>query len=260
MPPDYERIAAKWDAAAENEEAWLARPSINRSLRWREIERNLSGVSSICDVGGGTGAFSVPLAQRGFQVTHVDVSAEMLRKTKAKIASLSNIQLFQGNAADLSRFADRSFDLLLNFDGPLASSGEDAGRVISESCRITKKTLILSTAHLAWTASQWLAESFASQGRLPSDLNLPSSAGKAFLPRSLASLIEENGLRVTRAGGIGSLATLWPQELLTKILAQEQLLNQFLNLCEQFDAEILSEGPGTRDDTGLLIVARRQEA
>jgi hypothetical protein len=180
----------------------------------------------------------------------------MLNIARAKIADLSSIRLVQGNAADLSQFADQAFDLVLNLDGPIASSGEDVGRVISESCRIARKTLILSTAHLAWMLPQRLAESFASEGRLPADLNQVRSLD-AFLPRRLASIIEGNGLRVIRAGGIGSLATLWPQDLLTKILSQEQLLAQFLNLCEQFDAQILSEGPGTRDDTGLLIVAQR---
>ena len=51
---------------------------INRALRWREIERHLDGVQNILEIGAATGRFSIPLARRGFEVTHFDFSTKML--------------------------------------------------------------------------------------------------------------------------------------------------------------------------------------
>ena len=65
---DFNREREWWDAKAPFEESDGGDSAINRLLRWREVERNLTGVRTILDVGGGTGAFSIPLAKRGFKV------------------------------------------------------------------------------------------------------------------------------------------------------------------------------------------------
>ncbi|MBD3188124.1 methyltransferase domain-containing protein [Candidatus Bathyarchaeota archaeon] len=52
---------------------------MNKTLRWREIENFLGDVETVLTIGGGTGAFTIPLAKRGFNVTHVNISNEMLR-------------------------------------------------------------------------------------------------------------------------------------------------------------------------------------
>ena len=75
---DFDREREWWDAKAPREETDAADEGINRGLRWREIERHLDGTRTILDVGGATGAFSIPLAKRGFRVTHLDLSPEML--------------------------------------------------------------------------------------------------------------------------------------------------------------------------------------
>jgi len=69
MDVDFNRERAWWEAKAPEEEQDLGDEAVNRALRWREIERHLAGVHTVLDVGAGTGAFSIPLAQRGFAVT-----------------------------------------------------------------------------------------------------------------------------------------------------------------------------------------------
>ncbi len=78
MEVDFRRERAWWDAKASTGERDLGDEAINRALRWREIERHLTRVRSILAVGAGTGVFSIPLARRGFSVTHVDFSPAML--------------------------------------------------------------------------------------------------------------------------------------------------------------------------------------
>jgi len=54
---DFNREKQWWDAKAEKEDRDSADESVNRALRWREIERHLEGVKTILDVGAATGAF-----------------------------------------------------------------------------------------------------------------------------------------------------------------------------------------------------------
>ena len=95
MKVDFDREKKWWDAKAGKEEVDLADEDINRSLRWREINRNLDSVNTILEVGGGTGAFSIPLAERGFKITHVDFSTEMLRIVEENAKGIKNIKFVE---------------------------------------------------------------------------------------------------------------------------------------------------------------------
>ncbi|WP_170319285.1 class I SAM-dependent methyltransferase [Polyangium spumosum] len=242
---DFEEARRSWDAHAEKEEAWLRSPSVNRALRIREIERRLDGVRTILDVGGGTGAFSLPLAQRGFEVVHVDFSPAMLDIARRKAGGAGNIRFVEANAVDLSMFADRSFDLVLNMDGPISASGAEAPRVLGESCRVARRTLIVTAAHGAWAFLRRV------RGR-PIEAEI-----RTFLAAELRETLEAHGMTVLRAGGLGSLAHLCGDDFVKGVLADAGRVEAFLDECERFDAEVLPEGPGTNDDTGLIGVAER---
>ena len=92
MEVDFEREQLWWNAKAHKEERDLADEAINRALRWRVIERHLDGIETILCVVGRTGAFSIPLAERGFTVTHVDFSPRMLDLARQKAGDGRNIQ------------------------------------------------------------------------------------------------------------------------------------------------------------------------
>lgn len=284
MKVDFERERQWWDAKAPKEEQDLADEAINRALRWREIEKHLEGVKTILDVGAGTGAFSIPLAQRGFAVTHLDFSRAMLEIARQKAQGLKNIRFVEGNAVDLSRFPDRSFDLVLNVDGAISFCGSEAERAIFESCRVAKKKLIITVSHRAWMVPVWVAASLKAMGHFPPAVyamldrgewhqeqfpeNAMLSKGltqdyfgafKAFLPSELRKILEQAGMKVLRIGGLGSLANLCGKETVERVLKDEALFQEFVKLCERFDREILPEGPGTRQRAGLIAVAERAE-
>jgi len=80
---------------------------------------------------------------------------------------------------------------------------------------------------------------------------------KAFLPDELRKIIVQSGMRILRLGGLGSLANLCGSEVLKPVLEDKVLFQEFLNLCEDFDKEILPEGPGTKERAGLIAVAER---
>ncbi len=282
MRINFDREEKWWAAKATKEERDFADEAVNRALRWREIERQLESVKTILDIGAGTGVFSIPLARRGFSVTHLDFSPEMLKIAREKANDLRNISFIQGNAVNLSQFRDRSFDLVLNLDGAISFSGSEAERALSESCRVTKKKLIATVSHRAWMVACFTVASLLRekrlfpavyemiktgqwhQGQYPDNTLLSRGvtqdylgALKAFLPNELRKMIVQSGMRILRLGGLGSLANLCGGEVLKPVLEDEALFEEFLNLCEDFDKEILPEGPGTKERAGLIAVAER---
>ena len=146
MKPDFKREQAWWEGKADGEERDIADEAINRALRWRAIERCLKGVKTIAEVGAATGAFTIPLAKRGFKVTHIDFSAPAIALAKLKAKGLKNIQFVQANAADLHMFPNKAFDLVLNMDGAVSFCGKDANKSIKETCRICRKKITCVSA------------------------------------------------------------------------------------------------------------------
>jgi ubiquinone/menaquinone biosynthesis C-methylase UbiE len=274
---DFDQERAWWDNKAAQEENDLADERINRLLRWRVIERHLTGVKTILEVGGGMGAFSLPLADRGFRVVHVDFSPRMIEAATEKARGTPNIEFLLANACDMHTVADRSIDLVLNMDGAVSFCGSAATQAIAESCRVTKKVALLSVSNLAWMIPIWLTESINKIGTIipavhemvrngfwhkdqyaENDKLISGYMGtlRAFLPEELRSLIEANGLEVTELRAIGSLANL-SAEAITKILKDDRLLNDFIDLCEDYDTRVNPIGPGTKQRAGLLAVACR---
>lgn len=279
---DFDRERQWWDAKAGREEMDLADENINRALRWREVERHLEGVQIILDIGAATGAFSIPLAQRGFHVTHVDLSPAMLAIAREKARDLPNIEFLEGNACRLALFRDRSFDLVLNMDGAISFSGSKAIPAIQETCRVAKATVILTVSHLAQMTAGWVGSSLLLTGQLDPAVRAMADRGewhqdqfpgnkalaegltqnymgalRAFLPGELTKTLEDAGMRVLRCGGLGSLAALCDPEALKRVSSNGAALEAFLTLCERFDKEILPCGPGTRHRAGLIAVAHR---
>ncbi|HKF52575.1 MAG TPA: class I SAM-dependent methyltransferase [Candidatus Acidoferrales bacterium] len=279
---DFNREKQWWDAKAEKEDRDSADEAINRALRWREIERHLQGVTTVLDVGAATGAFSIPLAKRGFAVTHLDFSLAMLKIARERANDAANIQFVEGNSADLRRFADRSFDLVLNMDGAISFCGSEARGAIRETCRVARQTVILTVSHRAQMIASWTSSSLFKTGKLVPAVEAMLSRGewhqdqfpdnealtegltqnylgslKAFTPGELQSALENCGMKVLRCSGLGSLAALCTPEAIQRAVNDEVVFKEFLSRCEQFDRDILPDGPGTRQRAGLIAVARR---
>ena len=105
------------------------------------IEECLKGISdpSILEVGAGTGRYSVTLAKKGLQVTAVELIEHNLEILRSKIEDTEPITAIQGNALDLTRFSDNSFDLTMLL-GPMYHlyTKEEKLRALSEAVRVTK--------------------------------------------------------------------------------------------------------------------------
>ena len=76
--------AARYDARYRDIPYWR----LYNELTWRTIESCLPSRegAAVLDAGGGTGLWTVRLAERGYKVTLVDISAGMLEVAKRKVA------------------------------------------------------------------------------------------------------------------------------------------------------------------------------
>lgn len=116
----------------------------------KEIEEYLKDGMKILDLGAGTGEYSIYFAEKGYDVTSLELVEKHVDEIKSKVSDNMNIEVFQGNALDLSRFEDNSFDIVLCF-GPLyhLEKIEDKIKVIEEIKRISKDDGILFFAFIS---------------------------------------------------------------------------------------------------------------
>ena len=100
----------------------------------------------VLDIGAGTGRYSIPLAEEGYDVTAVELVKHNLGRLKQKS---DKVKAYQGNAMKLRRFEDESFDLTLVF-GPMYHllEKEEKIRALQEAKRVTKKNGFILVAYI----------------------------------------------------------------------------------------------------------------
>ena len=103
------------------------------------VHRFAEAGDRILEIGAGTGRYSIALAGEGFQVSAVELVEKNLQELREHAEGLENIEAFQGDALDLSRFEDGSFDVTLSF-GPMYHlyDEKDQHRALDEAIRVTK--------------------------------------------------------------------------------------------------------------------------
>lgn len=103
------------------------------------IHRYADKQSKILEVGAGTGRYSIALAKEGMKVTAVELVESNLAVLRENSRGIDNVESYQGDATDLGRFADDTYDVTLLF-GPMYHLYEpdEVNRAIDEAIRVTK--------------------------------------------------------------------------------------------------------------------------
>lgn len=121
------------------------RGQVEYTVSLKYIHDYLNNNSKILDIGAGTGKYSLKLFDEGYDVTAIELIKHNLGIIKAKN---KDIKAYQGNALDLSRFSDNTFDVVLLF-GPMyhLKTFEEQVRSLKEAIRVTKNGGIILVSY-----------------------------------------------------------------------------------------------------------------
>lgn len=99
----------------------------------------------ILDIGAGCGRYSGTLSNEEYDVTAIELVKHNLRVIEK---NYPKVKAYQGNAINLSKFENNSFDLVLLF-GPMyhLCNNEDQIKALQEAKRVMKKDGILIVAY-----------------------------------------------------------------------------------------------------------------
>jgi ubiquinone/menaquinone biosynthesis C-methylase UbiE len=136
---ETERVSALYDIFDEGTRLSTKSTQIEFLTTIRQIEKHLRSGMRILDLGAGTGKYSIYFAKHGYEVTAVELVEKHVKEIRDRVSLDMPIQVFQGNALDLSMIEDNTYDIVLCF-GPLyhLTKIEDRMQCIKEAKRVCK--------------------------------------------------------------------------------------------------------------------------
>lgn len=197
-----------------------------------ELAAHLPPDGRVLDAGGGAGRYAIWLADRGYDVTLVDLSAGQLSVAREKVAEHDvgdRITLSRQSVTDLGFDAD-AFDASLCLGGPLSHllAAPDRRRAVAELVRVTRPDapvfvsvmgllgflqLKLATGHNVGALPGLLAD-----GNYDTDLLAPLgyenefTATHFFRREELIALLEDAGIAVDTVSALEGLGSLYHDE------------------------------------------------
>ncbi len=153
MIDDVNDIQAFYDRNVENEHGRLGRHPIERDVTWRFLDTYLPPSGKILDIGAATGVYTVPLARRGYYVTAIDFSPNLMERCKNRVRELglrNRVTCLVADARDLSQVTDTDYDAVLLM-GPLYHlvKEEDRKTALKEVYRRMKSGGIIFSAFIS---------------------------------------------------------------------------------------------------------------
>lgn len=280
MEPDRSAQLSKyWDMKSEREAARDQDPNkqIHTDLLLRMIRRHLPAERCrILDAGGGTGRFSIPLAKLGHEVTHADISPEMLRIAEAEAERKeAHLSFEEANVTDLSRWSDRSFDMVLCLDAPVSFCHRDFPAALDELARVAGRTLILSVFNRTGLMIPAGVEfDLIHYGKLKTVLEVNRHGNldvneellskmstlmpswHAFTPKEIVEELGKRKFKAVEVSAPGTMSRSVSKELLSKLIGSVDYPD-YLAFEETIDSQESLLGVGSAVASGLAVVARR---
>ena len=114
----------------------------------RYIKKYLKPDMKILEIGAGTGRYSLALADMGYSVDAVELVPHNIKIMKSKVKASHNINIYEGNACDLSFLENNTYDIVLLL-GPMYHlfTDEDKHKAINEAVRVAKCGAVIFAAY-----------------------------------------------------------------------------------------------------------------
>ena len=114
----------------------------------RYIDKYIKPGDKVLEIGAGTGRYSHALARQGYEVDALELVEYHIDIFKKNTQPNEKITIRQGNALDLSDFADNKYDITLLL-GPMYHlyTKEDKITAINEAIRVTKQNGVIFIAY-----------------------------------------------------------------------------------------------------------------
>lgn len=220
MKDDISDIAAYYDRNPDMEHRRLEEHQLEYDLTLRFLYEYLPDQGSILEVGAATGRYTLALAERGYSITAVDLSAELI-KNNQQIISESGLGEFVeyrvADARDLSNITMRDYDGVLLM-GPLYHLIDegDRKRSLTQAHQHLKTGGVIFSAFISrygimgdlmknfsdWIENQKEVETVLSLGRDPDDY--PKGGFRAYFAEvsEIKSLHEALGFETMALVGV----------------------------------------------------------
>lgn len=221
------------------------------TLYWKVYDRlteehmigNIENVTGkVLDAGGGTGKWARMFARRGYEVTVLDLSQEMLEQgvEYAKQEGLENkIKFIRGDICELP-FPNNEFDIVISQGNPVCYS-EDPYKAIYELNRVAKNGAdIVISVHNKLSMIHYFyyfmgkvsyddIEKFCETNRIYIDYPI-----YAFTPNELRTVCEDLGLHIKSLVGKQLISGYVQSESYLKILSDDILFEKTIDLEKKY--------------------------
>lgn len=103
------------DNRARSEEEFKALGEADAQMILADVSRYLTPDATVLEIGCGNGRLLEPMARRFREVWGVDISAEMIKRGRARLAHLTHVHFVENEGADLAGVPSHYFDLCYSY-------------------------------------------------------------------------------------------------------------------------------------------------
>jgi S-adenosylmethionine-dependent methyltransferase len=130
VPDDISDIRAFYESSVEEEDKRLVRHPIERDVTLRLLETYLPPAGRLLEIGAAGGAYTLPLARKGYTITAVELSPSLLAVCRRRVEEAglaAKVTCIEADVRDLPGVTGTDYDAALVM-GPLYHLVEEADR------------------------------------------------------------------------------------------------------------------------------------